>query len=209
LLYWKTFGGEWYFYTYGKEIFYLTNFNLPEFLFGFRKGWFIYTPLMLVSVFGFIAIYRRQRELFWPTLLPVLLSAWLLSCWWCWWFGGSFGNRAMIEFYPFMAFPLAFLLSASSPNLLKPAHRSPKLQRRRTVLVLVPGPVLVLFLVLVTFNLFQNRQFQNGLIDYDSMTFEAYKTTFLKSEVDEKTYEKFKSELRHPNYERAFETGSE
>ena len=57
LLYWKSVSGHYLFYSYtnpgeGFDFFFPHTY---EFLCSFRKGWFIYTPLML---FSFLYIYR-------------------------------------------------------------------------------------------------------------------------------------------------------
>ncbi|MCB0815419.1 MAG: hypothetical protein KDB87_19920, partial [Flavobacteriales bacterium] len=56
LSYWKVYGGAWIFDSYqnpgeGLDLFYP---HLHRFLFSFRKGWFIYTPLMLVAAAGLL-----------------------------------------------------------------------------------------------------------------------------------------------------------
>jgi hypothetical protein len=32
------------------------------------------------------------------------------AAWWCWWLGGAFGHRGFVDYYPFLAIPLAFSL---------------------------------------------------------------------------------------------------
>ena len=103
--------GKLFVWSYGHEGF---NFGQPELfnvLFSYRKGLFIYAPLLLLAFFGLFFLAKENRS--GAILLFILLggSLYIISCWWQWWYGGSFGMRPFIEFYPFMALLLAFLLS--------------------------------------------------------------------------------------------------
>ena len=55
---------------------------------------------------------------------------------------------------------------------------------------------LLLFALLVWFNLFQTKQYKNGAIHYVSMTKGAYWETFLKSRPTQEFYDK----LEFPDY---------
>jgi hypothetical protein len=66
LLYWKSLTGNYFFYSYvnsGEGFDFLTPYTM-KFLFGFRKGWFVYTPLMLFAVSGFYYLYKKNAPLF-------------------------------------------------------------------------------------------------------------------------------------------------
>ncbi|HEX2977024.1 MAG TPA: hypothetical protein VHO68_13890, partial [Bacteroidales bacterium] len=63
--YWKTMVGEWIYYSYSNnpgEGFRFFPPYIVEFLFSFRKGWFIYTPVMIFAMVGFIVMIKRQKE---------------------------------------------------------------------------------------------------------------------------------------------------
>jgi hypothetical protein len=64
---------------------------------------------MVLSLIGFYALYKRVPKLFFPILIYILLHIYVIFSWWCWWYGGSFGMRAMIEVYAFLALPMAAL----------------------------------------------------------------------------------------------------
>ena len=54
LSYWKFITGHWFFDAYIDEHFILDRPMASPFLFSFRKGWLVYTPIMIFSVIGFI-----------------------------------------------------------------------------------------------------------------------------------------------------------
>ncbi|HXC04502.1 MAG TPA: hypothetical protein VNZ86_07095, partial [Bacteroidia bacterium] len=182
-IYWKYTSGNWLFFSYAGERFFWTNPHLYEGLFGYRKGWFRYTPLMLLAVAGIIPLIRSFRDFFLGAILPVLLLGYALLCWWCWWYGGSFGTRAFIDFYPLLAFPLAaFFHFISTRNT-----------RIQDVALFLTG-------ILVVFNLFQTWQYAKGLIHFDSMTEEAYYRALGQTMPSTQYWECLKA----PNYDAAF-----
>ena len=52
MVYWKLHTGNLLFYTYGEEKFFWNDPKVLEGLFSFRKGWLVYSPLMLLSLTG-------------------------------------------------------------------------------------------------------------------------------------------------------------
>ncbi len=111
LAYWKAVSGGWFVYSYQDQGFSFLHPFFSDVLFSYRKGWFVYTPLMLFAMAGFFFLYKKNRSLFFPVLLFFLLDIWIVSAWDIWWYGGAFGQRAMIQAYPLLAFPLAAFLS--------------------------------------------------------------------------------------------------
>lgn len=110
LIYWKTIAGEWLVYSYEDQGFSWLKPHLKNFLFSYRAGWLIYTPVMLFSLLGFYALYRRVRSVFFPTLIFSLLFLYIASAWDIWWYGGSLGQRSMVQAYAVLAFPLTAFL---------------------------------------------------------------------------------------------------
>ena len=47
--YWKWVTGDWFFNSYVGEQFYFNQPRIIEFLFSYRKGWLIYTPIFILS----------------------------------------------------------------------------------------------------------------------------------------------------------------
>jgi predicted tellurium resistance membrane protein TerC len=78
-----------------------------EFLIGYRKGWLLYTPIMIFAIIGMFFLKRKIPAMKWSIPVISILAIYILSSWWCWWFGGSFGSRSMVEYYALLIFPLA------------------------------------------------------------------------------------------------------
>ena len=112
-LYWKEISGKWLLFSYGNdERFFWTQPEILKVLAGFRKGWLIYTPVMIFGMAGLFMLRKKVRE--WSIALPltIILSVYIISSWWCWWYGGGFGMRPMIDFYGIMAFGLAAFITS-------------------------------------------------------------------------------------------------
>ncbi len=109
--YWKYAAGKFIVNPYGSsnpgEGLELTHPHLLEVLFSFRKGWFLYTPVMLFAMYGFFILYKKNRFLFSALFIYFIVNLYLLSSWSCWWFGSCFGNRALIPSYAALSIPLA------------------------------------------------------------------------------------------------------
>ena len=92
--------GDFIIYSYGDEGFDFIHPETFNFLFSFKKGWLLYTPFMVLILLGVRYWYKfsKYRLLVFSATLGIIV--WVLSSWWSWYFGGSFGMRAMIDFYP-------------------------------------------------------------------------------------------------------------
>jgi len=108
MIYWKAQTGHFLFNSYmdqGKFFFFKPQ--IINGLFSYRKGWLIYSPVMILSCIGFIWLKKQAASLFYPVLLFTAINVYIVYSWWCWWYGGSFGSRPMIDMYGIMAIPLA------------------------------------------------------------------------------------------------------
>lgn len=186
LLFWKIQTGGFLYYSYREEGFFWLNSHVWQGLFSIRKGWFIYTPLMLFATLGLINLYKTRREYFLGTLIFLIPFLYVTFSWWCWWYGGGFGARTLIDILPIMAIPLAALLEW--------------VFRKKFWNLLMIIPVLLIYL-----NLFQSWQYSKGYIHYDGMTWEGYKTVFLKDHTPYGYWE----QLQRPDYDNALLTGDE
>jgi len=162
---WKLTTGHFFFWSYPGEGF---NFMRPHFLdilFSYRKGWFVYTPIMLVAVFGgLIALYRQSRFLFSTALLFSMLVIYVFSSWGTWTYEGDFGLRAFVDFYAFFAILLAIFLNAVTAVWLK-------------------IPVILAGILCVALNLFQMYQYTHWIMPCARMDKDKYWKIFLKSDV--------------------------
>lgn len=110
IVYWKFVAGEWLVYSYQQEKFSFLSPHFKECFIGFRAGWLIYSPAMILGIAGFLTLYNHKKSLFWPLAIFCFLFTWICFSWDVWWYGGSLGQRAMIQSYPIWAFPMASLL---------------------------------------------------------------------------------------------------
>jgi hypothetical protein len=181
ILYWKHSVGSYFFYSYDQEGFFFQKSHFWDGLFGYRKGWFIYTPIMFIALLG-LFIRSELNHLTRTTLLILLPFVFVVFSWWCWWYGGSFGSRVMVETYPFMALGLALFLRKISSGFW---------------LLRIPIAGVLAFLVILNLN--QIYQYSIGMMHWDSMTKEAYWGIFNKDLPPSN----FQDLLEHPDYEKA------
>ncbi len=107
LIYWKYISGEWLVYSYGEEGFSWLRPHLHCGLLSYKSGWLVYSPLMIFSLFGFYSLYKLKRNLFSATFIFSILFIYIAFAWDIWWYGGSLGQRTMVQAYPILLFPLA------------------------------------------------------------------------------------------------------
>lgn len=180
--YWKYVTGQWLYYPYGEEGFFWLHPKFYHGLVGFRKGWLIYTPLMWITVAGLFLLRRRLPQLRSGILLFTFFNMYIMFSWWCWWYGGSFGMRPMIDSYGLLAIPFA----ATAENMT----------RWRLWARIATGAVIVFFIWL---NIFQMFQYHKQVLHYDSMNQRLYFKQFGKMErVDD-----FWESLSPPDYDKA------
>ena len=186
LIYWKVYGGSWFFWSYGEEGFFLSNPRIIDFLFSYRKGWFVYTPLMLLLIPGVILLFKRGKEF--RVIIPLLLfiTVYLFSSWWCWWFSGGFGARALIQYYVFFSIPIAFFVQWV-------------LKKSKPLKIVSMGILSVGIFINIAFT----YKFNHFHIHWDGMTKEAWKFTLTKVKFEEEDHAAFKELIDSPNYEKA------
>ncbi|MFN3952084.1 MAG: hypothetical protein ACK4KT_06745 [Thermaurantimonas sp.] len=163
MIYWKITEGQWLVYSYGEESFFFLSPKIIDGLFSWRKGWLIYCPFLLILVPGFVAVFRRSRKGGAWILGFVVLFLYITFSWWCWWYGGGYSQRSLIDILPLLAIPIAFAW-----NLV------PRFMR------LVRLGVVILLCGLIGLNIFHVWQYKHYLIHYDSNTKKSYFINFLR-----------------------------
>lgn len=163
LVYWKAFTGKILHYSYDNpgEGFDWGSPYLLQVLFSFRKGWLVYTPMMVFALAGFYFTYNKKREIFYPLLVFTLLNLYVVSSWTTWWYASSFGQRALVQSYAVLVIPMGYFFSAVS-----------SMGRKRAVVIF---SIAGLFVVL---SLFQTWQYTRGIIHPQNMTREYYFAVF-------------------------------
>jgi hypothetical protein len=120
---------------------------------------------MILFIFGLFSKNQFVKRNRWLTLGFFVFSVYLIFSWWCWWYGGSFGSRPMIDFYPLYA----IFITACISGIMKMS-----LWIRRSLLSVI--------ILLIGLNLFQTYQFDRRVIHHDAMTGKAYWKVFGKTE---------------------------
>jgi hypothetical protein len=106
-------------YTYGNEKLNFLHPQMLNILFSFNRGWFLYTPVALVSLFGFAGLYRLNRYRFYWLSGFLLVFIYIASCWWVWYYASKCGQRVFIDIYVVIALLLLFLFGSMGPGMVK------------------------------------------------------------------------------------------
>lgn len=165
-IYWKVMTGVFFYYSYGSNggSFFFDHPQIINQLFSYRKGWLIYTPVMVLSIVGIPILYKRIKSVALPVTIYFVAMIYLLSSWWSWWFGGGYGIRSYIDMYGVLAIPMAATVDW--------AYRKNFIVKAVTILVVIS---------FIGLNGFQNWQYDKGIIHFDGMTKQAYWNVFLKT----------------------------
>jgi hypothetical protein len=111
LIYWKIFSGHFIHYSYGDFGFHWLHPHLIDGIFSYKKGWLVYSPMMIFALMGFYFLYKNLRPAFLTVAIFFVINLYIVFSWEVWWYGGSFGARALIESYTLLAFPLAAFIA--------------------------------------------------------------------------------------------------
>lgn len=159
LVYWKIVTGS-FLYDVGSKWQFLNSWF--RVLFGFEKGWFIYTPLTILFIIG---LFLSKGWSFRNALLVFgILNIWIIISWHDWRYGGSYSTRALVQSYPI------FVLGAGIV-----VH---KLLKMKTKILWIGSITL-----LIGLNLFQIYQYNSGILLNDGMDFEKYWNIFLQTKA--------------------------
>lgn len=169
MIYWKVYSGQWIYDSYQNpgEGLDLLSPRTMNFLFSYRKGWLLYTPIMVFAFIGLFSIRKKRNDLLFPVLLFIIVNIWVLSSWTTWWYGESFSQRPVIDSYPLMALILGFFIDG--------LFRSGKL---------IKWSGIVLLFITMSFTLFQNWQYNRGIIEGSRMTKDYYWAVFGKTQFE-------------------------
>jgi len=155
LLYWKHATGSWI-YDVGSKWYFLN----PWFrvLFGFEKGWFIYTP---VAIFMIIGLFFLKGKPFRKAVITFsILNLWIIMAWSDWRYGASYSARALTQSYPVLALALAAFIERFY------------VERKRWLIVGLSA-----YFIFV--NIFQIGQYNATVLHYDHMNARYYSAIYL------------------------------
>jgi len=182
-MYWKMQTGQYLYYSYPDDQgFFFGNPQIWNNLFSWRKGWLLYTPVMIFALAGIPMLWKQNRKFFIPIVVYVIATIYVTASWWDWWYGGGFGIRAYIDVYGVLALPMAaFLTWAFGRKLyLKIA-------------------VFTLFLLITARSTFNYFQYHYGACHWDSMTREAFFDSFWRVSPSKR----FPDLIKSPDYKLA------
>jgi hypothetical protein len=155
LIYWQMATG-FFIYDVGSKWAFLNPFF--RVLFGWEKGWFIYTPVTIFFIVGmfYLKPYPFKKSVLWFCLLNI----YIIISWFDWRYGGSYSTRALSQSYPVFALPLAAFVEYANSKKWK-------------YLFYIVG------LYLIGVNLFQIMQYNKTILHYDDMNRKYYGRIYL------------------------------
>jgi hypothetical protein len=179
-LYWKLGFDSWFMYSYGDEGFFWNNPQIFNGLFSYRKGWLLYTPIVIFFLIGFI--FLKQKWITTISFAFIALFVYVTFSWWCWWYGGSYSQRTMIDIYPWLALGGAALFN--------------EIQSRKWLIT----PLVFLMVICTNYNFLNIHQYRKKIITYDSMTKCSFIENFWKMDYQEQDWWHL---VLHPDYEKS------
>ena len=186
LIFWKIQTGQFLFFSYGgNEGFFFNHPKILEVLFSFRNGLFSYSPILLFATIGLFLLRKNHKHIILPIAIILIVNLYLISCWWSWWFGGAYGMRAMVQYYPFFAIGFVVLFD--------------RLLNKKAFKVIIPV-VIVLF---STLNIIQTTQFNRAIIHWDGMNFKVYKMIFCRFNFTAEESKWFNDNITKIDYRKA------
>jgi hypothetical protein len=160
---WHYQTGHWLVYSYQGERFYFDDPHLFDILFSYKKGLFIYSPILFISLLltGYWLFQKAFYSWFTFALFFGVLT-YVLSSWWSWYYGCSYGLRAYVDFYTILLLPLAIFLSR------------------------IPFKygfmVVALAIVTIPLNIIQTYQYKHFILHWIDMNKKSYWEVFLKTD---------------------------
>jgi hypothetical protein len=151
-------------YMYDFETFSLLSPQIIKVLFHLHHGLFIWSPILLFSVLGFWKMNGPLKSYRLPIIVCLLLHLYLVSSWYNWYYGWSFGHRAFVDTLGLFVLPLACFFGSLQKTLVK-----------RSVII-----VSTFFIALSFYSFFQ---FFQGILPGEikpPMTWKQYKNTLLE-----------------------------
>lgn len=149
--------------SYGHETFDFTNPHFFNILFSYKKGLFIYSPVLLLgAILGlYYGIKNKKYIPLLAIIIPVAIFTYVLSSWWSWWYGMSYGQRSYIDILVIFAITIAYGL-----------NQLPK----KTLYVVLP-----IFLAAIPITVVQGFQYKNYILHWDSMEKDSFWEVFMKT----------------------------
>lgn len=104
LIYWNYVSGEWIVYSYEDQGFSWLSPHIKDCLISYKAGWLTYSPLMIFSLIGFAPLFKQRNKEWSAIFIFSMIFMYVAFAWDIWWYGGSLGQRTMVQAYPILAF---------------------------------------------------------------------------------------------------------
>lgn len=114
MVYWYYLQGSPVFYSYENEGFNWMDPKIIETWFSPNNGLFLYTPFYFAIVGSVLFMLRKHRTNGMFFLVLFVALTYVLSSWWTWDFGCSFGARSYVEYLALFSLPLAFTIERAN-----------------------------------------------------------------------------------------------
>jgi hypothetical protein len=117
-------------------------------------------------LFPLIALFlplKGLKKVRLPILVFMALNIYIVFSWWCWWYGGTYGQRSMIDSYALLAIPLAFGVQYVSGKKM-----------------ILKGILVSISLFFIWLNIFQTYQYEYLTLHWEAMTAKLYFKQFGK-----------------------------
>jgi hypothetical protein len=174
-LLWKIQTGNWVVYSYGEEGFNFASPHFFEFIFSYLKGWLTYTPIaFLILIFGFILLFKKDKHRFFVGISFYVLTIYIFSSWWCWYYGAGMGQRVMIDHYLLLGYLIGLIIAS--------------LETQINNRMLKRGLAIGITLIFIGYNIAQAYQIRYGILSGGSATKEQYWDNFIVFEPKAKIY---------------------
>lgn len=163
-LLWYAQTGTFYAYGYRGEGFHWTRPEVIKVLFGFRRGLFLWTPMMLLPALCVLLLWRTDRLRSATGMLYWSVSTYIISSWWIWYYGGGYASRVHIDHYPILVLPMV-LVATDWSGLRWTLAR-------------------IFLTATIALNLAQLWQYNNGFLHHECMDRAKYAYAFLRFDED-------------------------
>ncbi len=161
---WYLQSGDWLIYSYQGEGFkYWAEPKLMPLWFGYRKGLFLYTPILFIAFLSTLHwLFQKKYFLFFTWFSFFMIISYVMASWWSWWYGASYGQRPFINYYLLFFLPFALFLKGLKWQWAL--------------------PLVLISLLSIPHNLIQLHQYQSRILQWNYMNKERYWQVFLKTE---------------------------
>ncbi len=161
-VWWKQ-SGTFFHNTYKADGFYWFHPQLLKMLFGFDGGFFIYTPLCLLWLFGLVVVFKQNKFSFFAIAFMLLILFYFFSSYWAYTYFDGLGIRVLVDYYSLFAFLGAKLFSHFIEEKL------------------VFNSLVTASMILLTLNLIYCYQGNRNILLRAGMNFNKWKFVFLRT----------------------------